>query len=243
MGLLSFLDLSVETGNSLYMWGWRLSLFGAAVTLIGVGLLMWGTRVRDRDFESRVSASTVAAAQANERAETLANQTEAIKADTAKANATAAQANERAAGLTKAAAEAQLALERERIERLKLEARIAPRRITQEQRQAIAGVLASAQKPIVIEATLLGDQEAELYGEALLSALQAAGAATRANRSGYMSPPQYGVQLTLDASDAKALAVRAALEAAGIHCQVSVGVAPVPGQVNVYMLVGLKPIS
>ena len=82
-------DISLETANSLYRWGWRGSIFGAVITAVAVVSLMWGTRVRDRDFETRMTELNVIAGQARERA---------------------SAADERAAALEKEAAEARLKL-------------------------------------------------------------------------------------------------------------------------------------
>jgi hypothetical protein len=64
-------EIPLETANRLYAWGWKASLVGAIITAVGVILLMLGTRVRDRDFESRISKANVEAAHANERAALL----------------------------------------------------------------------------------------------------------------------------------------------------------------------------
>jgi hypothetical protein len=50
---MSLFQISLDTANRFYAWGWRASIAGAVVTLIGVILLMWGTRVRDRAAEKR----------------------------------------------------------------------------------------------------------------------------------------------------------------------------------------------
>src|SRR5437868_1551075 len=71
MAFLSFLEISLDTANRFYAWGWKASLLGAAITLAGVTLLMWGTRVRDHDFETQIGQLALAAAKANERAAIL----------------------------------------------------------------------------------------------------------------------------------------------------------------------------
>jgi hypothetical protein len=90
---MSLLDISLETANSLYKWGWRGSIVGAVITAVAVAALMWGTRVRDRDFENRMTESYVVAGQAHERA---------------------SAADERAAILEKETAQLRLDLEKER---------------------------------------------------------------------------------------------------------------------------------
>jgi hypothetical protein len=68
MGLTEFVDISLERANDLYIWGWRLSAFGAVLTVIGVVALWMGTRVRDRDFETQMSGLNATTASTLERA-------------------------------------------------------------------------------------------------------------------------------------------------------------------------------
>lgn len=119
MNFLSFLDIPLATANKFYSWGWKASLIGAAITLIGVILLMWGTRVRDHDFEANISQLNTDAAKANERAAQLENdaakareKTAGLEVKAAKTKEDVAQAQERAAKAEQKAAEAQLALEK-----------------------------------------------------------------------------------------------------------------------------------
>lgn len=86
-------DLSLDTANQIYAWGWRLSVVGALVTAIGVGLLMAGTRVRDHDAEQQLGALNREAADARERAAKLEAKSAELEDSTAKANAEAARAN------------------------------------------------------------------------------------------------------------------------------------------------------
>lgn len=68
MALAEFFDISLERANDLYTWGWRLSAFGAVITMIGVAALWMGTRVRDRDFETQMSGLNATTASTLERA-------------------------------------------------------------------------------------------------------------------------------------------------------------------------------
>jgi hypothetical protein len=52
---MPFFEISLETANKFYAWGWRASIAGAVITAVGVILLMYGTRVRDRATESQLS--------------------------------------------------------------------------------------------------------------------------------------------------------------------------------------------
>jgi hypothetical protein len=71
MGLAQFFDISLDRANDLYAWGWRLSAFGAVITMIGVATLWMGTRVRDRDFETQMTGLNATTASTLERAAKL----------------------------------------------------------------------------------------------------------------------------------------------------------------------------
>jgi len=68
---MALFTISLETANSFYLGGWRASIAGALITAIGVVLLMWGTRVRDQDSESKLTQTNLIAAQTREKAATL----------------------------------------------------------------------------------------------------------------------------------------------------------------------------
>ena len=76
-------DISLDTANQFYSWGWKASLAGALVTLLGVSLLFWGTRVRDHDFEGRVAQLNRDAAADRERAAKQELETTRLKAELA----------------------------------------------------------------------------------------------------------------------------------------------------------------
>jgi len=76
---MPLLDVSLETANKLYAWGWKGSIAGAAITLVAVFILMLGTRVRDRENESQISRANLEAARANERAATLELEAASLK--------------------------------------------------------------------------------------------------------------------------------------------------------------------
>jgi hypothetical protein len=71
MGWTDFFDVSLDRANDLYTWGWRLSVGGALITMVGVASLWWGTRVRDHDFENQMTSLNSEAASARERAGNL----------------------------------------------------------------------------------------------------------------------------------------------------------------------------
>lgn len=138
----SFLDISLETANKFYSWGWKASLIGAAITLVGVSFLMWGTKVRDHDFASKMAQLNLDAAKAKENvailtkdAESLRTEALKVKEGIAKAQIEVAKANEKA--------------EAERLDRIRLEAELAPR--TLEQRQSANELLRFRGINVIIE--------------------------------------------------------------------------------------------
>jgi hypothetical protein len=154
-------QISLETANKFYAWGWRASLAGAVVTAIGVVFLFWGTRVRDRDFEAQVGALNREAGEARERAGKLEERSAGLEKETETI---------RAANLG-----LQRSLEQERTERIKLEQKQKPRTITPAEREVLLGCLAGGARGPVTVLPKRFDNEAEGYAAALIEVLQAAG--------------------------------------------------------------------
>jgi hypothetical protein len=68
---MPWLDVSLDTANRFYTWGWRGSIIGAVVTAISVIFLMWGTRIRDHEAELQTSRANFGLQQAEIRATSL----------------------------------------------------------------------------------------------------------------------------------------------------------------------------
>jgi hypothetical protein len=79
MGLAEFFDISLERANDLYTWGWRLSAFGAVITMIGVAALWMGTRIRDRDFEAQMNGLNATTASTLVRAAKLEHEAAGLR--------------------------------------------------------------------------------------------------------------------------------------------------------------------
>jgi hypothetical protein len=101
--------ISLERANDLYTWGWRLSVFGAVVTMVGIASLWIGTRVRDRDFETNIANLHKSAAASEERSKELEQSNLTLQRD----------------------------IEREKTERLKLEEKFSARNLSEEQKAAV----------------------------------------------------------------------------------------------------------
>jgi hypothetical protein len=144
---LSMLDLSLPTANAFFGLSNVALILGSVLVVIGTVGVFWTTGIRDRYADERVSNNEVRTALANEGA---------------------ARANERAEALAEEA-------ERERLERLKLEAEIAPRRLTREQHEAIATALSRFSGRSVTVTSYSQDPESAILTKQVIEALQAAG--------------------------------------------------------------------
>jgi hypothetical protein len=149
---MALLDISVDTANKLYAWGWYGSIVGATITAVAVLSLMWGTRVRDRDFETQVANLNSATAQSRERAANL---------------------EVRAGELEKANLELSTTLERERTARARIEAGLASRHVRQEQKAALVAALNGLNIAVVV--STYNNPEASAYADEVISALKEAG--------------------------------------------------------------------
>jgi hypothetical protein len=144
MGWIDVFDISLDRANQFYTWGWRLSAFGAAITMIGVAALWLGTRARDHDFEEQMAGL-------HERAAT----SEKLSKELEKGNLTL-----------------QTELERERLERLRIEKQLKPRTITLEERSALLNCLAPLTKGPVTVIPKTFDVEAEQYANQISEVLK-----------------------------------------------------------------------
>jgi hypothetical protein len=75
-------DISLERANQFYTWGWTFSLLGALITFAAVLFLMWGTRVRDHDFENQMGNLNSEAGNARERAGILEKRAAELEGET-----------------------------------------------------------------------------------------------------------------------------------------------------------------
>lgn len=222
MGLF---DITQNNADILYGWFNISLIIGSVLALVGTigAILMSG--VRDRFADERFSKNEVEIAMADEKAAT--------------AQANAAKANERAESIRKINLELQKRLEAERIERLRLEASIAPRQLSEQQRTTLVRLLIASQ-PLQIHFTEIGDQEAGHYGRLILAALEDAGVKIAATHIGIMAPPRYGVVLILSRGNPKAFAIKNAFEVARIPVESSFSDI---NEFDAKVFVGLRPLG
>lgn len=224
--IMSVFDITQTLADALFGWSNAALTAGAFLVLVGTVGVFWTGGIRERYADERIS---------NNEAETAT-----ARATAALANARAANANERTEVLRQSNLDVQRQLEKERMERLRLEASIAPRHLSDGQRSSFVSTLLAAPQPLQISFTVIGDQEAAAFGEAILAALEAARVQGNMKHIGMMAPPVYGVLLTLRNGDQKSLLIMAAFEKAQIP--VIVSFADI-GAFDAKILVGLRPLG
>jgi hypothetical protein len=152
--LMALFDLSQGAADMLFGWANVILIFGAALVLVGTIGAIWTGGIRERYAGERLSGNEV---------------------KTAKAIAAASEANERTAEFQVQSKQAQLDLERERVARLKLEEKLRPRSISEEERRQLLATLKSEAKGRVFVIPKTFDEEAEEYASQISNVLQEAG--------------------------------------------------------------------
>jgi hypothetical protein len=146
--VMGFFDVSIDTAKQFYAWGWRASVAGALVTTFGVGFLFWGTRVRDRDFESQIATLHDRAATSEERSKELEKGNLTLRRD----------------------------IEREQTERLKIEERLKPRTINPNQEETIIALLSHAPKgKLYVVGAFLDGTDAKPFAKRISEVLEKSG--------------------------------------------------------------------
>jgi len=100
VGPMTFWNISLDTANEFYTWGWRASMFGALITFFGGVFLYWGTRVRDHDFEHSMATLHKQAGVFEKEAANARLETEKLKVVVAWRTLSASQVTEFEKALT-----------------------------------------------------------------------------------------------------------------------------------------------
>ena len=221
------LNLSLQAANTLFGLSNVALILGAVLVLIGTIGVSWTTGIRDRYADERISGNEVRTALANEGA---------------------AKANERANALAREA-------EQERLERMKLEAEIAPRRLTREQHEAIATALSRFAGCGANVTSYSLDAESAVLTKQVIEALRAAGLKVADGTASLMQMGGFSLGIHVSGSNRDLVgAVRESLsqtarlavapespaqlvpQPAGI-----IAGPPAPAAADVSILVGIKP--
>ncbi len=180
-----------------------------------------------RSAEQKAAEANERAGKANERA--------------AKAGKEAARANERTAVLEKEAARLREVAENEKLARLQIEERLRPRRLTQQQREAIRSALAPFSGTVINFVTVSNDSDGPQYAHDFIEVLSSAGWKTSPPIIGMFAPP-LPVGLTIkvvDGHNPAAVALQQILLSQGIDAGGVRGAIFPPGDIQV--IVGVKP--
>lgn len=192
--------------RDLIMWRWPLEIWDAiAYWTLLVGAILGGIAVALTALSSWITIKTSAIVQreADQKiteAKTRGDEAHerASKADerAAAASAQAEAARLEQEKIRKENLELSIALEKEHADRLKLEGKLASRKLTPEQRNAIVETLRAEGGGLIISTKKIGDQEAGQYADQLISVFKEAGALVNESFSGSISPPIYGLNIT-----------------------------------------------
>jgi len=163
-----------------------LIIFGIFVAVGVTGESVFGFRLWRKNSQVRDIQSAENRSQERE-IERLKKESESIRLDTAKA--------------TERAANAEREAEQERLARLKIEERLAARRISPEQHRELVRAL-SQYRGASVELTKLGEFEANRFADDISLTLKDAGWNVILNIVGTVSPPVYGLRCTVNESPA-----------------------------------------
>jgi hypothetical protein len=223
-------DISLKVANLFYSWGWRGSLLGAAITAVSVVFLYWGTHVRDEDAARQMGHLNREASQQRERAAKLEKDAEGLALDVEKAKRET---------------------EIERVKRLELEAKIAPRRLSGEQKLAIekAGHPNGTTQIIVVSRFL--DLESRDFADDLATALSAAHWPSVSRNTNWLGEGQGVVIASIPNGPTPIIAaLRHSLGEASIHSDELTIPHEKLGQISpafqpgvIYLIVGAKPVA
>ena len=169
---IEHLTHAADFWNGLMLWGLIAAAVAAVWIVLSTRLAVIRTKelgtaqgllsdAKDRQLQIDLKSKDIEIGNLKVRSDTAEKEIGSAKADTAKATQRAAEANKTA--------------EEERIERLKLEAQIAPRRLTQEQMQSMANACILFQGRSVTIRSYALDAEGAILAKQLIAALQASG--------------------------------------------------------------------
>lgn len=213
--------LSLETASLIHHWA-NVALVGALVLgVVATFLVVWMGNVKEWYSQRDIAAMGERVSEANERAGKLEFQAEQLKAETEKSRATIASAQADAANANARAAEANRIAESERLARLQLEAKLAPRTLTGEQQERLISLLRPFSSTEVDVVTFGDTPEIGTISTTILTCLQKAGwklhVGTAAGGSAVVTGVLVGVRSNADvvvANAAKTLVL--ALQSMGI---------------------------
>jgi hypothetical protein len=187
---------SPDITSAVFWLGWLnlVKNIGAILVVVGVAGELLG------DWFSGPLAKKVEDARTAEIA-TLNNETARLSKEAETARASIADANARADVARAQALEASQKTEAERSERLKLEAQIAPRRLSPEQRDQLAAAWAPFSGQIISVVSYALDVESAVLGQQIIEVLLQAGAKPQNNLASIMPFGSFSIGIVISGPD------------------------------------------
>ncbi|CAM4226063.1 hypothetical protein BOMU111920_16925 [Bordetella muralis] len=152
--MTSIWDISLETANRMYFWASLAAIGLGAITVLSAVLTFWASGVISKHNDQAINSARATAEQSRESANRLEAETE---------------------GLKNKNLQLAIRLEEERTARLKLEDKLAPRRLSSDQHRALVQYLQRLQPFDIAVGSISGDVEAMGFAEQLRSAIKEAG--------------------------------------------------------------------
>jgi hypothetical protein len=193
------------------------------------------------DARKSAGNAIISAGEANERAGKANERAVRAEKSLAEANERSAQANERAANAEREAARLNKSAEEERLARLMIEERLKPRRLSQEQRDAIRVMVSAFSGTDVRLTTVVSDSDGAQFAKDFLDVLSEAGWHVGSIDAGVFTPPlPVGVIIQVgDRHNVAAVALQRVLLAKGIDTGGQV--VPSMGPSAITLVIGIKP--
>ena len=191
-------DFSLKSANLLFGLSNVSLIIGGMLVLLGSAGVFWFGGIREKYADIRISGN---------------------EAQTASAVAASARANAETAKLTESNTRLKLQLEKERAERLRLEEKVAPRKMSARQHEVLQSRFSESGW---VEAEIIwhGTGEPELYADEFVSAFKAAGIEVRSHTLGPFLPSAWGLLIVRSTNDT-CEKLKAIFDEAGIEAEIA----------------------
>lgn len=225
-------DIPISLANKIYATSNVILVLGAVMALVGTIGIFWSGGIRDRFSEGRIAFN---------------------EAETAKAKSEAASANERALNVEKDNLRLKTTLEKERIERLRLEQKVSPRRLTPEIQTEITDILSPFASSRIIVKSYALDVESAVLGTQIIQTLEEARIGVVNNLLSQSSLGSVGLGVRVTGKNTKL--VETLLKALSSIANLAVSPEPIPKGTGMYtgagneaemdaiIFVGAKPLQ
>lgn len=225
-------DIPISLANKIYAVSNIILVLAAVMVVLGTIGIFWSGGIRHKFADKRISFNM---------------------AETAKAKSEAAIANERAVNVENNNLELQTILEGERIERLHLEEKVLPRRLTTEMQEKLAIILSPFRASKILVKSYALDVESAVLGTQIIKTLESANIKVVDNLLSQLSADSVGLGVRVTGKNKEL--VGHLLKSLSSVCNLTVSQEPIPRGVGIYtgignesemdaiIFVGAKPIQ